>query len=322
VSTLQVMAVGPIIREAYGDAAVKDKTYQRSPLGQDVRRYLRALRWEGKPSTTLDSYESVLAKLAIEHDDFEGIAAFCTPVGTEYLREFLERRWSDAAAATRGHHASVLRAFFKWGVEEKLIAWSPAEPIKGPRIKTRERNPHDRATMFKLLGRQESLRDTVALKLLCKLALRKNELRLAQVRDFDLTRNLVLVHGKGGKEVLLPIVYEDLREDLYLHFQGEGRRPGEYLLYPKSKRHTPMQSSSVHRWFKRCLERAELPDSIEIHELRHFAGDELWRETGNLVLAQRLLRHESVGTTQAYLHPTRDDLAAAMRQVESAWRGV
>jgi len=51
---------------------------------------------------------------------------------------------------------------------------------------------------------------------------------------------------------------------------------------------------------------------MRLHELRHSAADNLWRDTGNLMLAQQLLRHESVATTQAYLHPTRDDLKEAL----------
>jgi site-specific recombinase XerD len=81
-----------------------------------------------------------------------------------------------------------------------------------------------------------------------------------------------------------------------------------------------MDPSSLHRWFKRCLERAGLPDTIEMHELRHSAADHLWRSTGNLMLAQQLLRHESVATTQAYLHPTRDDLAAALASLDQVVR--
>ena len=65
------------------------------------------------------------------------------------------------------------------------------------------------------------------------------------------------------------------------------------------------------RWFKRCLERAGASD-FPMHELRHSAGDHLWRRTGNLVLAQQLLRHESIETTRQYLHPTREDIVAGM----------
>jgi site-specific recombinase XerD len=77
-----------------------------------------------------------------------------------------------------------------------------------------------------------------------------------------------------------------------------------------------MDPASVHRWHKKCLERAELPASIKLHELRHSAGDNLWRQTGNLLLAQQLLRHQSVATTQHHLHPNRDDLAAALGSLE------
>ena len=77
-----------------------------------------------------------------------------------------------------------------------------------------------------------------------------------------------------------------------------------------------MDQASVHRWLKRCLERAGLPASIKTHELRHSAADNLWRETGDLIAAQQLLRHESVKTTQDYLHPSRDDLADTLARLE------
>ena len=60
----------------------------------------------------------------------------------------------------------------------------------------------------------------------------------------------------------------------------------------------------------------------QIHELRHSAADALWRATGNLVLAQQLLRHESVATTQTYLHPTRDDLSQALASLDQVVRSA
>jgi site-specific recombinase XerD len=81
-----------------------------------------------------------------------------------------------------------------------------------------------------------------------------------------------------------------------------------------------MDPASLHRWFKTCLERAGLPTTIKLHELRHSAADHLWRATGDLVLAQQLLRHESVATTQNYLHPIRDDLADALASLDEVVR--
>ena len=49
-----------------------------------------------------------------------------------------------------------------------------------------------------------------------------------------------------------------------------------------------MSSAGLHNWFKDCLRRAGLPSTIKMHELRHSAPDNLWRESGNLTMAQRL----------------------------------
>jgi hypothetical protein len=40
------------------------------------------------------------------------------------------------------------------------------------------------------------------------------------------------------------------------------------------------------------------------------------RETGNLLLARQLFRHESGATTQGYLHPSSDDLARALTRLQ------
>jgi site-specific recombinase XerD len=63
-----------------------------------------------------------------------------------------------------------------------------------------------------------------------------------------------------------------------------------------------MTSYGIHLWFKRALKLAGLPETIKVHELRHSAADNLWRETENIVHAKQLLRHRSVGTTEAYPH--------------------
>jgi integrase/recombinase XerC len=318
---LPVIERAPMMRELERLEAqqVKDKSYQRSPVGREVGAYLRSRRWEDKSTNTLSADETVLARLAIRHADFDSLSEFCSPIGTAYVREFLETEWGGAAPATKAQRTSLVRSFFKWAVDEEKIPFSPAAKLKGPRAKNRDRLAYERTVRIRLIQAQDSLRDQCALQLVSRMALRKNELRVLRIRDIDLTRNLLVVHSKGGDIDILPLALPDLRDDLYLHINGEQRRLDEYLIYPRSDRTRPMDSSSVHRWFKRCLERAELPATMELHEMRHSAADELWRVTGNIVLAQQLLRHESVGTTQTYLHPTRDDLAAGLAQVAAVW---
>lgn len=314
---LPVTRFGPMMR-AYEDA-VKDKSYRRTPIGQEAARYIRALRWSETRPNTVDSYEGTYARLALDHDDYEGLRDFCSPVGVEYLRAFLSRHWGESSPATKRQRTSAIRSLFAWALDEHLIEWNPAAGLKLPRARGgEERVSYPMSVLVRLVTRQDNLRDQCALQLLCRMGLRKDELRMVRVGEIDLARNLLVVHGKGGKDAVLPLEFPSLNRDLELHVRE--RHPDEYLLYPRSHRRRPMDSSSIHRWFKRCLEVAELPSTILMHELRHSAADHLWRESGNLVLAQELLRHESVATTQVYLHPSRRDLALAMHRLDEAWR--
>jgi site-specific recombinase XerC len=303
-------------------AALKNKAYRRFPVGQEVGRYLRHLRWSDAAANTLDTYEIALSRLAVDFADFETLDRFAAPDGAELVEEFLERHWGEAAPATRAGRLSAVKSFFQWAVDNGRLAFNPAAKIKAPRGRPRERQAYHRDLIHRLVTAQPGLREQIALQLLGRLALRKNELRLLRIGDFDMARNEVRVHGKGGKIVVLPFgALRDLVRDLELHIAGETRQPDEYLLYPKRDRLRSLDPASVHRWFKRFLEQAGLPATIEIHELRHSAADELWRITGDIVLAQ-LLRHESVATTQAYLHPRREDLLEGLRRVDEAWQVV
>jgi len=291
-------------------ALVKDKAYRAIPVGGEVGRFLRALRWSDKSQNTLDTYEIVLARLAYDHAHYRSLDEFTT----ESLRDFLDANWGDAAPATRRNRLAVVKSFFRWAVDERGLVGNPADRIKSPKKTPVERQAYAPDVIETLRRSQPTLRDQICVQLLGRLALRKNELRLLRVGDFDLGKSTVLVHGKGGKVVVLPLGFDDLKADLELYFIG--RDPAGYLLYPRSDESRPMDPASVHRWLKRCLERAGLPAAIKTHELRHSAADNLWRETGNLLLAQQLLRHADVRTTQLYLHPTRDDLAAALANLQ------
>ena len=229
----------------------------------------------------------------------------------DLLYAFLDQYWGDSADATMEQRCRVLASFFGWAHATERISRDPAKHLVPPRRRPTTRRAHELEEIRYIASSQEP-RDEAALLLLGRLALRKNDLRELRLRDIDLAHDLIHIRrGKGGKPAELPIVYEDLRKALYFHLQIRGGHPDEYLLYPKTDRHRPLTPSALYRWFKRCLERAGASD-FPMHELRHSAGDHLWRRTGNLVLAQQLLRHESIETTRQYLHPTREDLVAGM----------
>ena len=172
--------------------------------------------------------------------------------------------------------------------------------------------------LVRLVSGQDDLRDQVAILLLGRLGLRREDLRLLQIADLDLARDEIhLRHAKGGEEHVLPIGFRDLREALYLHLQAERREPGEFLLYAKTERTRPLSRAGIDNWFRRCSERAGVV-GYTMHQLRHAAADDLRRATGSTAAAQALLRHKSVATTVAYLHAAVDDLRRVIEQLSSS----
>jgi integrase len=303
------------------EALVRDKSYQRHPIGLQAKRWLETLRFEDFSPNTLEAYEIVAARLALAFPDFQGLHEFrrAGGEGVGLLRDFIARGWPDATPSTRRARTAALRSFFRWAHDEGIIEENACEKLRVPRRRDSNRHAHPRSAIALLVMAQPTLRDQVAIQLLARLGLRKNELRLLRVRDINLSTDTIRVSGKGGRVRVLPLALDSLRRDLYLHIQGEDRKPMEYLVYPKQDATRPMDESSIHRWFKRCLDRAGLTD-FPMHELRHTAAHELYSLTGNIVLASMLLGHENVGTTQTYLHPTSADLATGMRLAEAAWR--
>ena len=301
--------------------AMRDRTWEHSPIGQDVKAYLRVLRWTSESKNTHDAYEHVLGLMALRFSDWPNLEGFCSPVGAEYIREFLDSEWGTAAPSTKRQRTSIVKTFFQWAANERRIAYNPTQNIKAPRGKQRAaRQAYPLGTLHDLVVAQDNLRDQCAVQLMCRLGLRKDELRRMRYRDIDLVRGYVLVHGKGGKDELIPLI-GGLAEDLRLLWAETNARPDDHLLVPLG-RPGPMNPATVHRWFKRCLEKAGLPETIKMHELRHSAADAVYRARGDVAMAQMLLRHESLSTTQAYLHPTKTDLAETLRALDAAWGKV
>jgi site-specific recombinase XerC len=290
---------------------VKDKTYRRYPLGEEVGRFLRSLRVERRAQATRESYETVLRRLVLDHRDYESLAQF----STDDLYAFLDRHWGDSEGDTMGQRAACVRSFFAWAMRSgRLEGRNPAEAIKVPRVRRRLRLARELAEIRMVAAAQERISDEAAVLVIGRLGLRKMEAARLQARDVDLAHDLLYIRrAKGGEPAELPLVFSDVRQVLALWLSEPGRAPEDYLIAAERGPRRPLNQASVHRWFQRCCERAGV-ESIKLHELRHGAGDRLWRETGDLIAAKELLRHESVRTTQDYLHPTADDLRARMRE--------
>jgi integrase len=316
-------------------ASVQDKTYQRTPVGVTVRRYLRWFRNEwGATPTSVRDYEAILARMSLTLADRE-----LAEVSTEDLRAVIDL-WSDRSARTRQKVTSVVRAFWAWCEEEGLVAVDPAHRIRRPRAERKVARPLPALARPALLEAAKHPRDRLALFLLLTCGLRRAELAAVQIRDLDPYRRAATIYGKGRKERVIPLrgpAVAELRLLLVTELPHVGRppEPDDYLLYPVDRRahgkgpegqmiyvhvgrpKDRLSMPALHRWWYRLAQNAGLvgagvTDGLNMHRARHLFAMELRRVAG-VEAASQALGHADLNTTLGiYGHQNQADLERAM----------
>jgi integrase len=134
----------------------------------------------------------------------------------------------------------------------------------------------------------------------------------------------ITILGKGGKKKLIPLPIDVCDRLLALVLDRDGYM---FLLPEKLRRdggiEPPHRMSyrAFYSAFKRALERANV-DDFRIHDLRHTAATHLLRNTGNLKMVQKLLRHSNIKTSAKYAHIFDDELRDALDKMPVQWRPV
>jgi integrase/recombinase XerC len=316
------------------DDAVRDRTYRAEPLGRDVEAFLRYLVTQKDASPrTVEDYESTLARFVVDCAHLE-LADFAGGLGAERVAGFLHHRFGRAAPGTRRKALATLSSFFRWAVRMDKLSSNPADRLDRPRKKSQKRYGAPPERIKAIISAQPVLRERVAIALMARLGLRKDELRRLRWRDIDLQAGVMRLHAKGGKRPEVEIVFEDLLADLNRLYLESGAKPNHFLLFPRRVGNLPshgghgvvreypdrpLQPSGLHRWWKRCLEQAGAAD-MTMHALRHTAGNEFRRATGDLELTRAFMRHETIRTTsEYYMDVDQSELVAGMRLAGERW---
>lgn len=317
-------ALGPLLSDA-----LKDKTYQLTPIGAEVAGYLRAKR-KRLTDSSYDDYESGLDKLAryfphLEVEDFE------PPIGTERLEEFLDAQWGSGAPRTYNKNLSIVKDFFRFQIVRGRLHGAPTLLIERARSRQVYRTTFTTDQRRAIIAEQESRRDRIALRLLLDYGLRKGSLRAIQFKHFDHQRRQLTIFTKGQKVRKLPLPDPAFWLDLERHLLDVEAQGHHYLLSARRRAardyvgaevpERPMSDHAAHQWWYRCLANAGIvatgtTSGERMHKARHTAGQRVLDSTGNLKAVQKLLGHSSIQTTgDVYADWDIDQLAATMADV-------
>lgn len=195
---------------------------------------------------------------------------------------------SHWAANTRRSYRTTLRGFYSWGVEAGQIEASPALAL--PRVRPAPPNPRPTPDqVYRPALAAASPRVRLMLRLAADHGLRRGEISLVHSRDLheDLTGWSLLVHGKGGKDRMVPLLVD---------VAAQLRRLPEGYAFPGR-----VDGHLSPRWVGKLVSRL-LEGDWTTHKLRHRAATAWWEASGHDVLTVgELLGHADPKTTRLYV---------------------
>lgn len=280
-----------------------------------LRRYVQYLRLEKSFSAnTLDAYLSDLQKL-INYLEQEGLD-FRT-VTVEHLDQFTASLLDlGVQHKTTARILSGVKSFYRFLLLEKEIKVDPTEllasPDRGtylPEVLSLEEIDRIEAAIDQ--SRDEGVRDHAIVEMLYSCGLRVSELCGLQFSDLFLEEGYIHVRGKGQKDRLVPIsesAVQELRR-WFVTRQTIAAKPGEedyVFLSPHRGRH--LSRITVFHNVKQHALQAGIEKEISPHTFRHSFATHLIERGANLRGVQAMLGHESISTTEIYLHLDRQHL--------------
>lgn len=232
------------------------------------------------------------------------------------IRAFLTYLLRRNRKSSVGRKLSAVKGFFGWLVRCGALTRDPAAGVATPK-KERQLPTHLTVDdMFRLLeappaDQPAGLRDRALLEVLYSCGVRVSELIGLNWDDIDAALELVRVHGKGGKERLVPIGQRALvalaayRAQLPQLCRRRLRDPAAVFL---NRQGTRLTTRSVARLVDQYVLASGIATKASPHAVRHSFATHLLNAGADLRAIQELLGHASLSTTQKYTHVNLDQL--------------
>lgn len=290
------------------------KTYIKS-----YQSYLKIER--GLSKNTIDNYTFDIARLCLF---IESNAITCSPISIseETVQQFIYSIAKEVNARSQSRIISGLKSFFSYMIFEDYRNDNPLELIESPRIGRKLPDTLSTAEIDQLsaaidLSLPEGERNRAIIETLYGCGLRVSELVSLKISDLFFDEGFIKVTGKGNKERFVPI--GDFTQKFITIYKSQNRlhlkiqKGFEDTLF-LNRRGRQLTRAMIFTIIKDLAVKINLNKTISPHTLRHSFATHLLENGANLRSIQLMLGHESITTTEIYVHLDRKFLSEVLHK--------
>lgn len=231
-----------------------------------------------------------------------------TEVSEEVLHTFLASLHDiGLCASSQARVVAALRSFFRYLTAEGVIDRDPTLLLESPKVGRMLPDVLTVAEIDAMIAaippeKDESPRNHAIIEMLYGSGLRVSELCDLRISRIAPQEGLAIIEGKGSKQRIVPVSPEALRRiDEYLPLRPMPKPGADDILF-LNRRGAPLTRVMVFLIVKQLAEMAGITKRVSPHTLRHSFATHLLEGGANLRAIQQMLGHESIATTEIYVH--------------------
>ena len=285
-----------------------------------IKNYQSWLKIErGLSDNTIANYGFDIQRLS-QYLDYNGYTVTPVKISEETLQQFIYSVSKEVNARSQARIISGLKSFFSWLIFEDYRNDNPLELIETPKIGRKLPDTLSVQEIDALIGAidlssAEGERNRAILETLYGCGLRVSELVTLKISDLFFDEGFLKITGKGNKQRFVPIgdatqkfinIYKNTVRS-HLNIQ-KGFDDTLFL----NRRGRQLTRAMIFTICKTLADKINLNKTISPHTFRHSYATHLLENGADLRSIQLMLGHESITTTEIYVHLDRKHLTQVM----------
>ncbi|CAL66843.1 site-specific tyrosine recombinase XerD [Christiangramia forsetii] len=286
---------------------------------KDYQYYLKLER--GLSENSIANYSLDVIKL-INYLDVNEIQISPDKISEKWIQEFIYSVSKDLNARSQSRLISGLRSFFSYLLFEDYRKDNPLDLMESPKIGRKLPDTISIAEVDKIiaaidLSKNEGERNRAIIETLYGCGLRVSELTDLKISDLFFKEGFIKVTGKGDKQRFVPISeytvkFINLYKDQVRNHQDIKPEATDTLFL--NRRGNKLTRAMIFTIVKKLTEVAGISKKVSPHTFRHSFATHLLENGADLRAIQQMLGHESITTTEVYVHVDRSHLRQVMEQ--------